>query len=196
MGFAEQVLSILQEYCDRECNGNVRKMKAKLGMDPDMPYLNRWMGCLKGNKDSRMPRLDSIGNVLDRLGVEVISPWNKEGNMQTTLLMSSEDHKFSLGYWKDLNGDYAFMPSTVANSLGLKEEAEAKELLGIDDEYWTPGEYDVIRLAKQLGNYEFIAWFAESMARLRFIHEEKVTLEHIAKKLDWLIGFTMGANAR
>lgn len=112
--------------------------------------------------------------------------------MQTTLLMHSDDHKFSLGYWKDLNGDYAFMPSTVANSLGLNGEAEAKELLGIDNEYWTPGEYDVIRLAKQLGNYEFIAWFAESMARLRYVHEEDITLEHIAKKLDWLIGFTMG----
>ena len=116
--------------------------------------------------------------------------------MHTTLLMHSDDHKFSLGYWKDLNDDYRYMPSTVAKALGLKDKAEMQELLGIDNEYWTPGEYDVIRLAKMRGNYEFIAWFAEDMARLRSIHEEKVTLEHIAKKLDWLIGFTMGANAR
>lgn len=75
--FATRAISVLQDYCDTKCSGNVRKMKIKLGMNPDMPYLNRWLGCLKDKKDSRMPRLDSIGPVLDKIGAVIVVPWEE-----------------------------------------------------------------------------------------------------------------------
>lgn len=79
--FATRAISVLQDYCDKKCDGNVRDMKRALGMDPDMPYLNRWLGCLKNKKDSRMPRLDSIGAVLDKVGAVICVPWEEPAPM-------------------------------------------------------------------------------------------------------------------
>lgn len=118
--------------------------------------------------------------------------------MHTTLLMESVDRKYSLAYWKDLDGEYAYSVGSVAQVLGLEDSSKVQELLGLDGKPWHLSEYDVIHLAKKLGNYDFITWFAEDMARLRQIHTESepVKLKDIARKLDWLIGFHMGASAK
>ena len=74
--FAKKAISILQEYCDREYNGNIRAMQTNLGMDPDVPYMNRWLKCFTGK--GMVPKIDSIGPYLDKVGAVLSSPWDAE----------------------------------------------------------------------------------------------------------------------
>ena len=87
--FAEKAISILQEYCDREYKGKVRAMQISLGMDPDVPYMNRWLKCFT-DKGGRTPRIDSIGPYLDKVGAVLISPWETK-TAQTTPAAASAD---------------------------------------------------------------------------------------------------------
>ena len=86
--FAKKAISILQEYCDREYNGNIRAMQTNLGMDPDVPYMNRWLKCFTGK--GMVPKIDSIGPYLDKVGAVLISPWETK-TAQATLAAAPAD---------------------------------------------------------------------------------------------------------
>ncbi len=86
--FAEKAISILQEYCDREYNGSIRAMQTSLGMDPDVPYMNRWLKSFT-DKNGRVPRIDSIGPYLDKVGAVLTSPWDTANTATTS--HASED---------------------------------------------------------------------------------------------------------
>lgn len=73
--FAEKAISILQEYCDRNYGGNIRAMQTSLGMDPDVPYMNRWLKCFTGK--GLVPKITSIGPYLDTVGAVLTSPWDE-----------------------------------------------------------------------------------------------------------------------
>lgn len=47
-------------------------MQTSLGMDPDVPYMNRWLKCFK--KGGIVPKIDSIGPYLDKVGAVLLSP--------------------------------------------------------------------------------------------------------------------------
>lgn len=72
--FAQKAISILQEYCDRNYAGNIRAMQTSLGMDPDVPYMNRWLKCFTGK--GMVPKIDSIGPYLDKVGAVLTGPWD------------------------------------------------------------------------------------------------------------------------
>ena len=71
--FAEKAIDILQEYCVRNYRGNIRAMQTSLGMDPDVPYMNRWLKCFK--RGGIVPKIDSIGPYLDKVGAVLYSPF-------------------------------------------------------------------------------------------------------------------------
>ena len=80
--FAEKVINILQEYCDDNYKGKVRAMQTSLGMDPDVPYMNRWLKCFK--RGGVVPKIDSVGSYLDKIGAVLLSP--KEAAVISELL--------------------------------------------------------------------------------------------------------------
>ena len=72
--FAQKVISILKGYCDSEHGGNARAASKALGIDPDSGYFSRWLKCFdESAKTSRVPKIDSVGPCLDKLGAVLLS---------------------------------------------------------------------------------------------------------------------------
>ena len=61
--YAEKILRILQNYVERECNGNVTAAAARFGINPHT--LRRWL------IGDRAPTLTELGKALDLMGVDV-----------------------------------------------------------------------------------------------------------------------------
>ena len=79
--FAQKVVSILRDYCDEHFGGNVRAASRSVGIDPDTGYYSRWLKCLDGKTtSSRVPRIDSVGPCLDKIGAVLLAP----GEVPTT----------------------------------------------------------------------------------------------------------------
>lgn len=77
--FTKACLEILQAYIDEHYHGNVMAAQEGLGLGTSNTILHRWLKALNGTKgQSRIPKLDSIGPVLEKLGVKVLS--NKDWN--------------------------------------------------------------------------------------------------------------------
>ena len=73
--FAIKVLRILQEHINDKYKGNVKAAQTGLGFEPDKAIFYRWLKVLEGNdRQARMPRLDTIGAVMDKLGVQALTP--------------------------------------------------------------------------------------------------------------------------
>ena len=73
--FAQKVIQILRDYCDTQCDGNAREASRSLGLDPDTGYYARWINSGKpGAKTSRVPRIDSVGPLLDQIGAVLLGP--------------------------------------------------------------------------------------------------------------------------
>lgn len=73
--FAIKVLRILQEHINEKYGGNVKAAQVGLGFEPDKAIFYRWLNVLGGDsKQARMPRLDSIGAIMDKLGVLALTP--------------------------------------------------------------------------------------------------------------------------
>lgn len=70
--FSDKVIGVLRDYCDNQHGGNIKAASRALGLDADKGILYKW---LNGRNS---PRLDIIGPVLDRIGVELTAPWNKD----------------------------------------------------------------------------------------------------------------------
>ena len=62
--FCEQILDILKNYVRKYHNNNVKQAAQALGLSE--PTLAQWL------KGTRSPNLESIGPVLDRIGVSVV----------------------------------------------------------------------------------------------------------------------------
>lgn len=79
MTFAEKTISILQEYCDKECGGNIRATQVSLGLDPDKAVIYRWLAVKDSdyNKQTHMPRVDTIGPLLDKIGAVLVGPYDE-----------------------------------------------------------------------------------------------------------------------
>lgn len=83
--FAQKVIDILQTYCDTNHSGNVRSAAKDLGIDPDTGYFSRWLKCFDQDaKTKRVPRIDSIGPCLDKIGVKIIAPWEETTSAQSS----------------------------------------------------------------------------------------------------------------
>lgn len=73
--FTKKVLSILQDHINEKYHGNVSAAQEGLGLAPDKSVFHRWLKVLaEDDKQARVPRLDSIGAVMDKLGVEALTP--------------------------------------------------------------------------------------------------------------------------
>lgn len=73
--FAQKAIQILRDYCDEQCDGNAREASRRLGLDPDTGYYARWINSDKpGAKTSRVPRIDSVGPLLDQIGAVLLGP--------------------------------------------------------------------------------------------------------------------------
>lgn len=72
--FAVKVLRILQEHINDKHGGNIRAAQEAFGLDPDKSVFYRWLKILDPQgKQAHMPKLDSIGAIMDKLGVEPLT---------------------------------------------------------------------------------------------------------------------------
>lgn len=72
--FTEKVLTILQTYINERHSGNVRAAQESLGLPPGKSVFHRWLKALNGDTvQGRVPRLDSIGPIMAKLGAKVLS---------------------------------------------------------------------------------------------------------------------------
>ena len=77
--FSHRVIELLQRYCDEKHEGNVRAASRALELDPETGILSKWLKCHDTtSKAGRFPRLDSIGPVMDKIGVKLVAPWENE----------------------------------------------------------------------------------------------------------------------
>ena len=77
--FTKKCLEILQSYIEENFRGNALAAQESLGMGASNTIIHRWLKLLNGTKgQARVPRLDSIGPIMDKLGVKILS--NKEWN--------------------------------------------------------------------------------------------------------------------
>ena len=65
----ERIISILRGYCDNYHAGNVKEASRALGLDPETGILYKWL------KFKNLPRIDKVGPCLEKIGVDVIAPW-------------------------------------------------------------------------------------------------------------------------
>lgn len=73
--FAVKVLRVLQEYINEKHGGNIRAAQEACGLDPDKSVFYRWLKILDPQgKQAHMPKLDSIGAIMDKLGVQALTP--------------------------------------------------------------------------------------------------------------------------
>ena len=81
--FTEKVLTILQTYINERHSGNVRAAQESLGLPPEKSVFHRWLKALNGDTvQGRVPRLDSIGPIMAKLGAKVLS-FKELGDMKT-----------------------------------------------------------------------------------------------------------------
>lgn len=93
--FSDKVIEILRDYCDNMHNGNVKAASRALGLDADKGILYKW---LNGRNS---PRLDIIGPVLDRIGVELSTPAQRRQN-SSCLRETEEEYAARLAKEKDM----------------------------------------------------------------------------------------------
>lgn len=73
--FTTKVLTILNNHIEEKYRGNVSAAQEGLGLAPDKSVFHRWIKALAGDeKQGRIPRLDSIGAIMDKLGVQALTP--------------------------------------------------------------------------------------------------------------------------
>ncbi len=72
--FTEKVLTILQTYINERHSGNVRAAQVALGLPGEKSVFHRWLKALNGDTvQGRVPRLDSIGAIMVKLGAKALS---------------------------------------------------------------------------------------------------------------------------
>lgn len=82
--FSHRVIELLQRYCDDKHKGNVRAASRALDLDPDTGILSKWLKCHDtSSKAGRFPRLDSIGPVMDKIGVKLVASWESDTGVTT-----------------------------------------------------------------------------------------------------------------
>ena len=65
----------MRDYIEEKYGGNVCVAQAGLGLAPDKTVFHRWLKALnEGDAQARVPRLDSIGAIMDKLGVQALTP--------------------------------------------------------------------------------------------------------------------------
>lgn len=73
--FTKKVLVILNDYIKEKYRGNVSAAQEGLGLAPDKSVFHRWLKALnERDTQARIPRLDSIGAIMDKLGVQALTP--------------------------------------------------------------------------------------------------------------------------
>lgn len=69
--FTTRIIAVLQGYCDNYYGGNIKETSKALGLDADTGILYKWLRC------KNLPRIDKVGPCLEKIGVEVIAPWER-----------------------------------------------------------------------------------------------------------------------
>lgn len=74
--FTKKVLSILNNHINEKYEGNASAAQVGFGLAPDKSVFHRWIKVLENENDkqTRIPRLDSIGAIMDKLGVQALTP--------------------------------------------------------------------------------------------------------------------------
>lgn len=109
--------------------------------------------------------------------------------MAGSLPLYSDDRKFFVTYWRDIDDEYSFSAATVARTLGLEDKARIKDILELEDIPWVLDEQQVTDLATKIHADTFFDWFTTSMSRLKSLPSDygPVTLKDISRKLDQVI---------
>ena len=121
--FSDKVIEILRDYCDNMHNGNVKAASRALGLDADKGILYKW---LNGRNS---PRLDIIGPVLDRIGVELVVPWKKEPRIAAVAPMDPQTEAMMKKYKESLEA-YAKVEAAWQKSAD-NAKAEVSVLKGV-----------------------------------------------------------------
>ena len=106
--FSHRVIEILQRYCDDRHEGNMRAAARTLGLDPETGVLSKWLKCHDTKFTARrFPRLDSIGPVMDKIGVVLLAPWEvPEGGqeMEKKMVALSKENEYLRGELRETQG--------------------------------------------------------------------------------------------
>lgn len=106
--FSHRVIEILQRYCDDKHEGNMRAASRALQLDPETGILSKWLKCHDAAcKAGRFPRLDTIGPVMDKIGVVLMAPWEtQEGGQEKEKKMAalSKENEYLRGELRETQG--------------------------------------------------------------------------------------------
>lgn len=118
--FRQSFLTILQEFVDTTCNGNVSEASRALGIQ-SRGLLAQW---LKGEK---MPRLDSIVAIMDKLGYDIAAS-GPTIPIYSVFDVSRSKPLFSMTLPKNRKGVFGI----EWQGASMSPTIEAGELVGID----------------------------------------------------------------
>ena len=69
--FTKKIIGTLQGYCDNFYGGNIKETSKALGLEADTGILYKWL------RYKNLPRIDKVGPCLEKIGVEIIAPWER-----------------------------------------------------------------------------------------------------------------------